>query len=202
MGAGTRTAESDPNAVSRASSPASQDDFAGLFAKHQRALWLIAVSMVRDHALAEDIVQEAAITAYRKFDHFEPGSNFGAWMGQIVRNIALNQARKRRNRREAGVDPGDLQRPAAPEQPPTLAASQAGRVPEHQGWFDDVLLRALEALAEIPRACLLLRTIEGLSYAEIAGLLEIPEGTAMSHVHRSRSTLRQQLASAYGASRA
>lgn len=202
MGAGTRTADSDPHGVSRVPSTASEHDFSTLFAQSQRAMWLIAVSMVRDHALAEDIVQEAAITAYRKFEQFEPGTRFGAWMGQIVRNIALNQARKRRNRREAGVTPEDLQRPASPDQPATLAASQAGRVPENQGWFDDVVLRALEALSEIPRACLLLRTIEGLSYAEISGMLEIPEGTAMSHVHRSRSTLRQQLASAYGAPRA
>ena len=66
MGASTRTADSDPNLMSRPPETASQPDFASQFAGCQRALWLIAVSMVRDHALAEDVVQEAAITAYEQ----------------------------------------------------------------------------------------------------------------------------------------
>jgi RNA polymerase sigma-70 factor (ECF subfamily) len=49
-------------------------------------------------------------------------------------------------------------------------------------------------VGEVARACLLLRTLEGLEYAEISRLLEIPEGTAMSHVHRTRRYLRDRLA--------
>jgi RNA polymerase sigma-70 factor (ECF subfamily) len=56
------------------------------------------------------------------------------------------------------------------------------------------MVHALHSLGETARCCLLLRTIEQMPYAQIAQLLEIPEGTAMSHVHRSRMTLRGQLA--------
>ena len=52
---------------------------------------------------------------------------------------------------------------------------------------------ALAELGEMPRASFLLRTLMGLSYKEISELLDIPEGTAMSHVHRSRATLRTLL---------
>ena len=59
----------------------------------------------------------------------------------------------------------------------------------------DAVLRSLAALEENARACLLMRTVLGLSYAEIARTLSIPEGTAMSHVHRARKAMRDQLKS-------
>jgi RNA polymerase sigma-70 factor (ECF subfamily) len=57
-------------------------------------------------------------------------------------------------------------------------------------------MHALEQVGDVARACLLLRTIESLDYRQIAQLLEIPEGTAMSHVHRARRLLRGQLTQA------
>jgi RNA polymerase sigma-70 factor (ECF subfamily) len=60
--------------------------------------------------------------------------------------------------------------------------------------FDDRVMKALNSVSDIARACLLLRTIQGLSYDEIAKALEIPPGTAMSHVHRTRIVLRERLA--------
>jgi RNA polymerase sigma-70 factor (ECF subfamily) len=62
-----------------------------------------------------------------------------------------------------------------------------------QEHFDDAVMRALRQVDETPRACFLLRTLMRSSYREISELLGIPEGTAMSHVHRSRATLRQAL---------
>ena len=58
-------------------------------------------------------------------------------------------------------------------------------------------MRALNSVSDIARACLLLRTIEQMEYAEISRLLAIPEGTAMSHVHRARQHLRERLADKY-----
>ena len=69
-----------------------------------------------------------------------------------------------------------------------------GELPKDQAHFDDRVLTALNSVGEIPRSCLLLRTIEHLEYSEIARVLEIPEGTAMSHVHRTRQYLRERLA--------
>ena len=59
--------------------------------------------------------------------------------------------------------------------------------------FDDQLLHALNQVSEVARCCLLLRVVEQLPYAEISELMEIPEGTAMSHVHRAKANLRKQL---------
>lgn len=179
-------------------------DFAAEFERAFRGLWLIAVGIVRDPVLAEDVVQEAALIGYRKRAQFQAGTNFGAWMGQIVRHTAMNQARKRWTRREAPLEGvGEMpERSGASEAgelgaEATLRMSRTASVAADQHWFDDAVVRALQAVSETARACLLLRTIEGLSYSEIAAILAIPEGTAMSHVHRARAAMRQQLAPEY-----
>lgn len=174
-------------------------DFAAQFEGVFRKLWLIAVGIVRDSALADDIVQEAAMIGYRKRGQFQPGTNFGAWMGQIVRHTALNQGRKKRGRREASLE-GVAESTAGPPSGSSgemLAIGKSGALPADQGWFDDQVVRALHSVSDTARSCLLLRTIEGLSYGEISQMLEIPEGTAMSHVHRARAAMRARLAPHY-----
>ena len=170
-------------------------EFEGSF----RKLWLIAVGIARNAALADDIVQEAAIVALAKLDQYRPGTNFTAWMGQTVRYVALNQTRKLRRRRVQPLDentadstPAGAQRTL---QRDTLRLSAIGELPAGQANFDDQMVAALSGVSQTGRACLLLRTIEGMDYREIARILEIPEGTAMSHVHRARRFLREELAS-------
>lgn len=75
-----------------------------------------------------------------------------------------------------------------------LSDAPADMLAESQMVFDDQVLSALQQLSAEARACLLLRTVEQLSYRDISKLMHIPEGTAMSHVHRSRLKLRQLLA--------
>ena len=175
------------------------EDFAAQFEDSFRKLWLIAVGIARNAALADDIVQEAAIVALSKLDQYRPGTNFTAWMGQTVRYVALNQTRKLRRRRAQQLDESvgegastDMAR--APERD-TLRLSAKGELPAGQADFDDQMVAALSGVSQTGRACLLLRTVEGLEYREIARILEIPEGTAMSHVHRARRFLRDKLTS-------
>jgi RNA polymerase sigma-70 factor (ECF subfamily) len=177
----------------------SPEQFAEQFSASFRMLWSVAAGFVRDRALAEDIVQEAAVVGLRRLGQFEPGTSFSAWMGRIVRNVALNQARKRRRRREAPMEASGVS--AAESTSATAAAHEGdvvvqhhGRLPEDQQHFDDRLMSALADVSDTARACLLMRTLGEMSYAEISGVLEIPEGTAMSHVHRARGYLRKRLA--------
>src|SRR3989304_6091403 len=80
-------------------------DFAAQFQASFRVLWLTAVGIIGDASLAEDVVQEAAIIAPGKLDQFRAGTNFTSWTGQIVRNVALNRARRERRRRATVTDP-------------------------------------------------------------------------------------------------
>jgi RNA polymerase sigma-70 factor, ECF subfamily len=172
-------------------------DFAAQFEASFRTLWLVAVGITGDRAGAEDVVQEAALLALGKLDKFEPGTNFRAWMAQMVRYVALNHARKRQKHRAAALGPeleetGALASSMAAEN--ALRLSTRGELPADQAIFDDQVIRALNSVSDVARACLLLRTIEQMEYSEISKVLGIPEGTAMSHVHRARQHLRERLA--------
>ena len=177
-------------------------EFAAHFEESFRTLWLIAMSIVGDPLAAEDVVQEAALLALGKLGQFEPGTNFRAWMAQMVRYVALNDARKRKRQR---VSPIDLHVEnaslAQAERGSDLKLGRRGELPADQTYFDDQVMAALESISEVARACLLLRTLEQMEYSEISRVLQIPEGTAMSHVHRARQHLRSQLAETAAAGR-
>jgi RNA polymerase sigma-70 factor, ECF subfamily len=159
-------------------------------------LWLIAVGSVGDRAQAEDLVQDAIVIAWQKFASFQPGTNFGAWMAAIVRRCASNYVRKTRNRDTFPVDPESLdRRGTAPDSPSEAMRENPMRFVEdpYQRELDDELLGALQSLQEEARCCFLLRVVQDLTYAEIAQSLGIPEGTAMSHVHRGKLHMREWL---------
>ncbi len=175
----------------------SPDEFAAMFEERFRSLWAIALGVLGDASAAEDAVQEAAVVALRKLDQFQPGTSFVAWMGQIVRFVALNRARRRE---AAPVEPETLDRTEGKAAPPApLTLGPRGQLDADQLHFDDRLAQGLKTLSETARACLLLRTVEGLDYEEISAALGIPPGTAMSHVHRARAQLRKALGEGVGA---
>jgi RNA polymerase sigma-70 factor (ECF subfamily) len=184
-------------AQSSASDPA-KFDFAAEYQKAYRVLWVVAAGVLGRPGGAEDVLQEAALLALGKIDQFQPGTHFAAWMAQMVRYVALNQLRKQTRSQAASLDSTAEpyaqslpHRGTSPEAPMHLGAR--GEMPAGQASFDDDLTRALASLSDVARGCLLLRTIEGLDYAEIGQILGIPEGTAMSHVHRSRMRMREEL---------
>lgn len=177
--------------------PANADAwFAEQFTASARTMWCIALSIVGHRATAEDVVQEAAVIALGKLHEFTPGTNFNAWLARIVRFVALNHARKRHRDRAGIGDVDALDHVPGVHSTHGVAASIVngrGELHRDQSSFDDDLTTALGTLEPIARACLLLRTVLNLPYREIAAALDLPEGTAMSHVHRSRQALRSML---------
>jgi RNA polymerase sigma-70 factor (ECF subfamily) len=161
-------------------------------------LTLVAAAVTGERQSAEDIVQEAAIIAFQKFGEFESGTNFPAWLAEIVRRCALNYRRKTQHRRTFAADPATLAHmnsTAAGVDDSSPVVADSGRLAPQQAAFDDDMTAALRELSDEARATLLLRIVEKLPYAEIAELLHIPQGTAMSHVHRSKAALRKRLSS-------
>ena len=171
-----------------------EPEFVRQYEAAARTLWCIAAAVTGRRDEADDIVQDAALIAFSKREQFEVGTSFTAWMGRIVRHVALNHARKRRRRAAHASIVARLPMP----DPSTHSSSahphtSLGALRSDQEAFDDRVTDILMRLDETARACLLLRTVEELPYREIARALDIPEGTAMSHVHRSRGTLRKEL---------
>lgn len=127
--------------------------------------------------------------ALGKLEDFEAGTSLRAWLAQIVRYVALNHRRRAQRRGEHTGPP----RLSAVEDPEPVGVSPRGELIAGQRSFDDTVVAALDGLSDTARACLLLRTVMELDYGEIGEVLGIPEGTAMSHVHRARSRMRQTL---------
>ncbi len=169
---------SSPSSPPGALTPSS---FAARFRASSRVLWCVAAGVLGDRTQAEDVLQEAAVVALGKLDSFRPGSNFVAWMSQYVRFVSLNDRRKRERRRRALAA-------KQPESSPAAVLPDDPRAP-----FDTDVAEALASLSEAQRTCLLLKTVVELEYAEIAAMLEMPAGTAMSHVSRARAKMQKLL---------
>jgi len=171
----------------------SLEGFAARFEASSRTLWCIAAGVLGRSDQADDVLQEAAIIAMTKLLQFDAGTSFTAWMGCIVRNVALNHARRRRQA-AAAIDPHALEAVVAQDQRgPVAPLSGTGELDDARECFDDRVLAGLNTLDETARACLLLRTLLDMPYREISLALDIPQGTAMSHVHRARHQLRDRL---------
>jgi RNA polymerase sigma-70 factor (ECF subfamily) len=163
-------------------SPRADADFLTLFETARPQMWLIAAGVTGNRSEADDVLQDAAMIAMRKFATFEPGTNFNAWMAEVTRNTARNARRKHLRAHRLTQSVARLLSPA--QHTPT--APRTSR--------EDLILNAVRSLEEVPRTCLLLRVVGGLSYESIAIITQIPEGTAMSHVFRAREKLRSHLA--------
>ncbi len=187
---GDRTQSRTAHSAAPLGATMNAQEFASNFRASSRIMWLIAVGIVGDASEAEDVVQDAAMVAFRKLDQFQPGTSFRAWVGAIVRNVALNALRSDRRRRSAIGGLAEVAESALALNDPTPVQSP---VPIDR-MLDSRVTQALADMGDVARACLLLRTVGELHYSEIALLLAIPEGTAMSHVYRARAHLRERLA--------
>jgi RNA polymerase sigma factor (sigma-70 family) len=114
-------------------------------------------------------------------------------MGQIVRYVALNQARRRSGREALSTEGLEELWCRAPYPQEPANPTQLLELSRDQEHFDDEVVAALASLSPVARACLLLRAVQDLDYSELSRILGIPEGTAMSHVHRARAALRTAL---------
>jgi RNA polymerase sigma factor (sigma-70 family) len=137
---------------------------------------------------AEDLVQEAYLKALRSFDSFEAGTNFRAWIFQILKNTFLGSRSKLEWRMTQAMEcEEDL--PATSATPESLLI---GRSEVH------AVRWAIEQLPVIFREVILLSDVEEASYREIAEILSIPMGTVMSRLARARKVVRESLRNAPG----
>jgi RNA polymerase sigma factor (sigma-70 family) len=162
--------------------PLAAAEFEQAFARHGRALWLLASAWV-GRGEAADLVQEVARLAWERRERFEPGSDERAWLAQFVRHTGANW---RRRRRPMPVAPEALQPEARGE--PSFARHDADAL-----GLPDELAHGLAGLPEAARASLLLHVVGGHTFAEIAPMLTLPENTVASHVRRARLALREAL---------
>jgi RNA polymerase sigma-70 factor (ECF subfamily) len=153
-------------------------------------MWRVAMSLTRNRADAEDLVQESLLRAYKAIEGFD-GRYPRAWLLTILRNTERN--RHRRRRPELLSDPDMVE-----ERGPRTEADEVERRAEDHD-FDEAVTRALAELPENFRRVIELVDVDGLTYQEAADVLDVPLGTVMSRLHRARRRIRDLLVPAgYG----
>ena len=168
--------------------PATPATFADEALAAMDGLYGMALRLTANPADAEDLVQDTYVKAFRSADQFEPGTNLKAWLFTILHNTFLNR-RRRAVKEPVLVEPEEIERVAG-------AAGRNAETPEQlllRETLDADLQAAVEALPEAFRQAVWLRDVEEFSYAEIAAMLGIPIGTAMSRISRGRRLLYEGL---------
>ena len=183
--------EVDQQLVARAQH-GDQQAFGLLVSKYQRKLIRLLSRLIRDPAEVEDVAQETFIKAYRALPSFRGDSAFYTWLYRIGVNAAKNflASQGRRAPTQTGFDSeeaegfedGELLRDInTPER--VLLSKQIG----------ETVNAAIAALPEELRNAIMLREIEGLSYEEIADVMDCPIGTVRSRIFRAREAIAAQL---------
>ena len=163
--------------------------------EHMPALYTAALRMTRNPSDAEDLVQETYLKAYRAFDSFTEGTNLRAWLYRILTNTYINTYRAAKRRPEVSdvedVEDLYLYHRLVPGDGPRVGRSAEDEALE--GFTDEEVKAAIEALPEAFRIAVLLADVEGFSYKEIAEITDVPIGTVMSRIHRGRRALQKTL---------
>ncbi len=147
--------------------------------EHGDVIYRLALSVVRDPALAEDIAQETLVKAWLALPSFRAESSLRSWVLRIAHNTAISMLRQRR---AVVIDPHDL-----PERQSNPDRSVESHV--QSGAVLDDFVQALEVLDELSRSIVVLRELEGMAYDEIAEVLDVPMPTVKTRLLRARRRL-------------
>ncbi len=162
-----------------------------LVGKYQHKIANLIARYVRDPAEVQDLVQETFIKAYRALGNFRGDSAFYTWLYRIAINTAKNHL-VAQTRRPPGsdIDAGEA------EQYDGESALKEYGSPERIALKDEIAETVVKAIEELPedlRTALLLREMDGLSYEEIAKVMECPIGTVRSRIFRAREAVDKRL---------
>lgn len=156
-----------------------------LMRRHNPRVYRAARAILRDDSEAEDVMQDAYVRAYEHLRDFEGRARFSTWLTRIAVHEAL--ARVRRQKRYETLDPHAEE-----------SSMTEGKTGDPEQETSDVEMRAVleKAMTRLPdefRAVFVLRAVEGMSGAEVAECLGIPEDTVKTRLHRARAKLQDML---------
>lgn len=155
---------------------------------HLDSVYRLALSLAGEAADADDLVQETMLKAYRAWYKYQSGTNVRAWLLTILRNTFISHHRHRQLQKHT-VEFGAIEGV-------TVFAEIQDVDPESR-FFDQLVeeevIHAIHALPAEFREVLVLSDIEGLHYAEVAEITQVPVGTVKSRLHRARHAVQRQL---------
>ncbi|AWY39346.1 RNA polymerase sigma factor [Pseudomonas putida] len=140
-------------------------------------LWRYGLLLSRQRHVAEDLVQATCVRALERAGQFEPGTRMDRWLMSILHSVWLNEVRARRVRDGQGTIEGEE------------VLSFDGEYAAQTHVMAAQVIRRVDALPEAQRETVFLAYVEGLSYREVADVLQVPIGTVMSRLAAARSKL-------------
>lgn len=155
----------------------SSDEVRAGLSQHLSRLWRYAFVLCHRRDVAEDLVQATCVRALERAVQFTPGTRLDRWLFAILHSIWLNDVRAWRIRQGQGFVDAEA----------VLVVDGAGQAESHV--LAGQVLRQVQALPEAQREAVFLAYVEGLSYREVAELLDVPIGTVMSRLAAARAKL-------------
>ncbi len=152
---------------------------------HSDRVYRLAYRLTGNQHDAEDLTQEVFVRVFRSLGSYTPGT-FEGWLHRITTNLFLDQARRKQKIRFDALSDERASRLASSAAAPDAAYADQ--------MFDDDIESALATLPPDFRAAVVLCDVEGLTYEEIAEILDAKLGTVRSRIHRGRAMLRRALA--------
>ena len=166
-----------------------KERFTRLVEEHKFRAYRIALALVKNHEDAMDLCQEAFLKSFRAWNRYDPGRPFFPWFYRILRNACLSFLERRKKRSARSLSPGkedqgDLDIPDRDTDPGVLVERDETK---RKVW------EAFNRLGFNDREIIMLRHFQGLSYEEMAELLDIPMGTVMSRLYHARQRMKGML---------
>jgi len=171
-----------------------QKAFRSLVERYQRKVYSIAFGVVKNPDTALDVTQDAFVKVHKNLANFKGESSFYTWIYRIVLNLCID--RKRREARQAEVDYDDgISHGESFTDGPTLATTGFDNPAQaaHRKELVEHMDHALSTLSDEHREILMMREVDGMSYEELAELLDIPKGTVMSRLFHARKNFQKSL---------
>ncbi|MFT6396062.1 MAG: RNA polymerase sigma-70 factor (ECF subfamily) [Bradymonadia bacterium] len=174
--------------------------FQKLVERYQRKIFGLCYGMVRNQDDAMDLVQETFVKVFKNLVRFEGQSSFYTWAYRIATNVCIDFLRKAKRQRTVDYDDA-IMRDDEVEDVGSLLPSRLGVNPAKVYGRRELLEKIEEALGTLSpnhRQAIVLREVEGLSYQEIADIMEVSIGTVMSRLHHARKNMQKELAEYVG----
>jgi len=162
-----------------------------LYERFRERVYNTALRVVGDRDEASDVLQEVFILLFRKIHRFKARAHFASWVYRISVNVSLDHLRRRRRAPKPGASPALLDGPADP----TVLSAPELRYAQRD--LEGHVRTALTRLSDRLRIVIVLRYLEGLSYADIAEILDCSLGTVKSRLNRAHTAMRRELSARY-----